>query len=101
LFALRIASLSDSGTSSLCCVSVGHSFFVRFFFNAPATTEIYTLSLHDALPISGEHPVVGEEGRLVDEFLTVGPAGHFSRRHQRILSVHSPIGPILRQRPLL
>src|SRR6266480_6577672 len=27
------------------------SFF--FFFNATATTEIYTLSLHDALPISG------------------------------------------------
>src|SRR5207249_11782384 len=23
-----------------------------FFFNAPATSEIYTLSLHDALPIS-------------------------------------------------
>src|SRR5689334_25117724 len=29
-----------------CCVS----FF--FFFNDTATTEIYTLSLHDALPIS-------------------------------------------------
>src|SRR2546425_6525861 len=28
-----------------------HSFF--FFFNDTATTEIYTLSLHDALPISG------------------------------------------------
>src|SRR3712207_9472328 len=27
-------------------------FFV-FFFNDTATTEIYTLSLHDALPISG------------------------------------------------
>ena len=28
-------------------------FFVScFFFNAPATTEIYTLSLHDAVPIS-------------------------------------------------
>src|SRR5437868_9822648 len=27
-------------------------FFFFFFFNAPATTEIYTLSLHDALPIS-------------------------------------------------
>src|SRR5258707_13030195 len=27
-----------------------HSFFV-FFFNDTATTEIYTLSLHDALPI--------------------------------------------------
>src|SRR5436305_9809290 len=25
--------------------------FVSFFFNDPATTEIYTLSLHDALPI--------------------------------------------------
>src|SRR2546429_4807150 len=29
-----------------------HSFF---FFNDTATTEIYTLSLHDALPISPEH----------------------------------------------
>src|SRR5690349_13743552 len=26
-----------------------------FFFNGPATTEIYTLSLHDALPISKWH----------------------------------------------
>jgi len=25
--------------------------FVFFFFNDTATTEIYTLSLHDALPI--------------------------------------------------
>src|SRR3712207_9595912 len=28
--------------------------FLVFFFNDTATTEIYTLSLHDALPISGE-----------------------------------------------
>src|SRR2546428_9122323 len=37
---------------------------VFFFFNDTATTEIYTLSLHDALPIS---PVVGarEEGDVV------------------------------------
>src|SRR5690349_22751139 len=28
------------------------SFLFFFFFNDPATTEIYTLSLHDALPIS-------------------------------------------------
>src|SRR5438445_4634484 len=27
-------------------------FFTFFFFNDTATTEIYTLSLHDALPIS-------------------------------------------------
>src|SRR5437764_14726454 len=34
--------------------SYNNSFLVLvfFFFNAPATTEIYTLSLHDALPIS-------------------------------------------------
>src|SRR5205823_14965361 len=28
-----------------------HSHGLFFFFNAPATPEIYTLSLHDALPI--------------------------------------------------
>src|SRR2546429_6829913 len=28
-----------------------HPFFFFFFFNDTATTEIYTLSLHDALPI--------------------------------------------------
>ena len=31
------------------CLSI--CFFVFFFFNDTATTEIYTLSLHDALPI--------------------------------------------------
>src|SRR2546430_13663665 len=29
--------------------------FFFFFFNDTATTEIYTLSLHDALPISHQH----------------------------------------------
>src|SRR5256885_16360832 len=29
-----------------------HSALLFFFFNDTATTEIYTLSLHDALPIS-------------------------------------------------
>src|SRR5690349_23473766 len=28
------------------------TYILFFFFNDPATTEIYTLSLHDALPIS-------------------------------------------------
>src|SRR5256885_2900358 len=28
-------------------------YIIFFFFNDTATTEIYTLSLHDALPISG------------------------------------------------
>src|SRR5256885_3276667 len=31
------------------------SLFLFFFFNDTATTEIYTLSLHDALPISLPH----------------------------------------------
>src|SRR5438045_5045270 len=31
--------------------------FTVFFFNHPATTEIYTLSLHDALPISSYGPL--------------------------------------------
>src|SRR5258707_13828577 len=30
--------------------------FLFFFFNDTATTEIYTLSLHDALPISSRRP---------------------------------------------
>src|SRR3990167_5446899 len=31
--------------------------FPLFFFNDPATTEIYTLSLHDALPILAQRPL--------------------------------------------
>src|SRR5438552_14922834 len=31
-----------------------YSLFYFFFFNDSATTEIYTLSLHDALPIYGQ-----------------------------------------------
>src|SRR2546427_10795786 len=33
------------------------NFHCLFFFNDTATTEIYTLSLHDALPISGAAPL--------------------------------------------
>src|SRR5207237_10606936 len=33
-------------------ISILSLLFSFFFFNHPATTEIYTLSLHDALPIS-------------------------------------------------
>src|SRR2546422_5193124 len=56
-----------------------------FFFNDTATTEIYTLSLHDALPISQRlrpHPPIeppdpqrhrsGAEGRTA-QILLVGP----------------------------
>src|SRR5438445_9989912 len=41
----------------LSCDAVVNSFL--FFFNDPATTEIYTLSLHDALPICAERGTGG------------------------------------------
>src|SRR2546426_12266387 len=39
--------------TTLSCLSIlwTQSLFIFFFFNDTATTEIYTLSLHDALPI--------------------------------------------------
>src|SRR2546430_6272843 len=43
--------------------------YVFFFFNDTATTEIYTLSLHDALPIypvDGERAPVGNHGAPLD-----------------------------------
>src|SRR5205814_863967 len=37
--------------SIFCCTCWTLFFVIHFFFNDPATPEIYTLSLHDALPI--------------------------------------------------
>src|SRR6266853_6878833 len=34
-----------------CCLALLQFLILCFFFNDTATTEIYTLSLHDALPI--------------------------------------------------
>src|SRR2546425_9388118 len=36
---------------------------IFFFFNDTATTEIYTLSLHDALPILGAAALQGDRAR--------------------------------------
>src|SRR5699024_12151057 len=47
--------------SLACCrLSLCLPYLLFFFFNDPATSEIYTLSLHDALPIFA----VGELNRL-------------------------------------
>src|SRR5438552_5340727 len=54
-----------------------------FFFNDPATTEIYTLSLHDALPISGEGRATGVRRARWEELLPYAagpPAGGPIRR---------------------
>ena len=40
---------------------------VGFFFNDTATTEIYTLSLHDALPISEEALAICDEYGLLEQ----------------------------------
>src|SRR5438034_9697914 len=43
------------------------SFLPFFFFNDTATTEIYTLSLHDALPISPTHRQVRQHHAHQDQ----------------------------------
>src|SRR6266481_8342553 len=65
------------------------SFF--FFFNDTATTEIYTLSLHDALPIfdgDGEHAVAGGLGGRLQVRCELGP---LDRKSTRLNSSHSSI----------
>ena len=47
-----------------------------FFFNDTATTEIYTLSLHDALPISGNFVLFGAGIGESDDPLTIAGAGN-------------------------
>src|SRR5258707_8601693 len=42
-------------------------FLSFFFFNDTATTEIYTLSLHDALPIFGEVQSPRHAGQRADQ----------------------------------
>src|SRR2546430_15722394 len=53
------------------------SFF--FFFNDTATTEIYTLSLHDALPIS-----FARDCRAVPIPVVATPVDEFSRRSREV-----------------
>src|SRR2546427_8046210 len=55
-----------------------------FFFNDTATTEIYTLSLHDALPISWAWPAAVRGSRWsvlrnVMNFETPDNAGHLAQ----------------------
>src|SRR2546430_4256547 len=63
-----------------------------FFFNDTATTEIYTLSLHDALPISAIQNAYNASGGALKQVILIGhvtvpysgnimPDGHAN--HQR------------------
>src|SRR3712207_8985464 len=49
-----------------CLIMIISYYSCFFFFNDTATTEIYTLSLHDALPISRRRPARGA-GAAVDQ----------------------------------
>src|SRR6267143_2361363 len=62
-----------------------------FFFNDTATTEIYTLSLHDALPISAELGQSG--GSIVIESSIAARARPWraDRKSTRLNSSHSSI----------
>src|SRR2546427_4751553 len=53
--------------------------FSFFFFNDTATTEIYTLSLHDALPISRGRGVAGGGGGAAPHGWAAGGAGRLPR----------------------
>src|SRR2546430_9046109 len=56
-------------------MSARFSFWFFFFFNDTATTEIYTLSLHDALPISRVHHNLRGGGRRLGLRLRGGGGG--------------------------
>src|SRR5471032_3645797 len=70
----------------VCVFSSALSFFFFFFFNDTATTEIYTLSLHDALPISG--PDAHQPGR---SGVSGGLTGQRSEEHTSELQSHHDI----------
>src|SRR6202051_5305813 len=61
---------------------------VFFFFNDTATTEIYTLSLHDALPISAARVSTLEKGALQRQSW---PPRRRDRKSTRLNSSHMSI----------
>src|SRR2546422_10106365 len=81
--------------SSFCCLLVISMLllFFFFFFNDTATTEIYTLSLHDALPISspGDLLAVQQVGEAVRRPVIAALARCQDRKSTRLNSSHGYI----------
>src|SRR5205809_8119565 len=65
--------------------------FYFFFFNDTAPTEIYTLSLHDALPISLAPSVLAPSYLLRPGFWTANVRRHIDRKSTRLNSSHGYI----------
>src|SRR5256884_5982324 len=65
-------------------------FYCFFFFNDTATTEIYTLSLHDALPISQPAALAAEQSWLQARAAHVAARGA-DRKSTRLNSSHGYI----------
>src|SRR5882762_11714586 len=66
-------------------------FFFFFFFNDTATTEIYTLSLHDALPFFPDVAVrrgAGGRDLMPQRNLRLGEHRHRSEEHTSELQSH-------------
>ena len=71
-------------------------FFFVFFFNDTATTEIYTLSLHDALPIYGTEFVIkfSTQGHIIHDiksspFARIHPLGTYIRSEEHTSELQS------------
>src|SRR5690242_20963745 len=63
-------------------------FFFFFFFNDTATTEIYTLSLHDALPISPDSFTSGSIPVYLVHVWRLRPENERSEEHTSELQSH-------------
>src|SRR5256885_14252753 len=74
---------------------------IFFFFNDTATTEIYTLSLHDALPICGHlegRARISGECAGPPHVLAPGPGGGPTARSERNPRLRERQGPRARTR---
>src|SRR5256885_12223970 len=67
-----------------------------FFFNDTATTEIYTLSLHDALPISFAKPPMHGRSERARCCPTAKPAQARSRSEEHTSELQSPCNLVCR-----
>src|SRR5256885_17099917 len=82
------------------------AFFFFFFFNDTATTEIYTLSLHDALPIWGPNVYgleillrrVGSARRIncLEQRACVPRRRYFRRSEEHTSELQSPCNLVCR-----